>query len=126
MPLPVPVIGGVVAAAAVNVKKITRGYSDRNNDKRLNEEGEEKFYRAEKRLKRARKKCKKQLKALGQLNLDVWQRQLGRFAELFQELRNVDLQGAPMTDELEAGFEASLAEMQDVTRRMAEAFGGGP
>ena len=126
MPLPVLVIGGVAAAAtAVCVRKITSGYSDRKQAKRLNEDGAEKFYRAEKRLKRARKKCKKQLKALGQLNLEVWHRQLGRFVTLFQKLRNVDPQGAPGMDELGTGFETSLAEMQDVTRRTAEAFGGG-
>lgn len=125
MRLPVLVIGGVAAAMAVCVRKVTSGYSDRKEAKRLNEDGAAKFYRAKKRLKRARKKCKKQLKALGQLNLEVWHRQLGRFVTLFQKLRNVDLQGAPEMDELGTGFETGLAEMQDVTRRVAEAFGGG-
>ena len=126
MPFPVRAVAGVAAAvAAVGVMKITRGYSDRREAKRLNEDGAEKFRRAEKRLKRARKKSKKQLKALGQLNLEVWHRQLGRFVTLFQKLRNVDLQGAPGMDELGTSFETSLAEVQDVTRLTAEAFDGG-
>lgn len=125
MPLPLLVMGSVAALASVGVKQVFGAYSDRKEAKRLNEDGEEIFYRAETRLKRARTNCEAQLKALGQLKIVVWHRQLGRFVCLFQKLHNVDLQGTPRMDELGDGFEASLAEMQDVTRRVAEAVCGG-
>lgn len=125
MPLPVLVIGGVAAATAVGVTKLVRARSDRKEAKHLNEEGEKKFRRAEKRLKRAKANCEEHLNALGQLKLEVWHRQLGRFVRLFQELRNVDLQSTPGMDELGTGSEASLAEMQEVTGWVAEAVGGG-
>lgn len=126
MMLPRLVIGHVVAAAtAVSVRKITRGYSDLKEAKRPGEEGEERFCRAENDLERARTNCEQQPKPLEQLKLEAWRRQLGRFVGPFQKLRNVDLQCAPGMDELGVGFETSLGEMQDVTRRIAEAFDGG-
>lgn len=125
MPLPVLVIGGLAAATGLGVTKLFSGHIDRKEAKRLDEEGALKFRRAEKRLKRARADCEEHLNALGQLKLEIWARQLGRFVRLFQKLHNVDLQSTPGTDEPEAGFEASLAEMQEVTGWVAEAVGGG-
>ena len=119
------VAGAVVGVASVGVKKVFSARSDLKEAKRLNEEGEKKLRRAEKRLKRTRADREEHLKALGQLKLEVWDRQLGRFVGLFQELHNVDLQGTPGMDELGAADEASLAEMQEVTRWVAEAVGGG-
>lgn len=119
------VAGAVVGIATVGVKKALSARSDLKEAKRLTEEGEKKFCRAEKRLKRARADREGHLKALGQLELEIWDRQLGRFVRLFQELHNVDLQSTLGTDEPGAGFEASLAEMQEVTGRVAEAVGGG-
>ena len=64
-------------------------------------------------------------KSWEKLKLEIWDRQLGRFVCLFQELRNVDLQGAAGMDELGGGLEARLADMQAMTKRVAEAVGGG-
>lgn len=125
MPVPVLIIGGIAAATGFGVTKLFSVHSDRKEAKRLSEEGEKKFRRAEKRLERARADCEEHLKALGQLKLEVWHRQLGRFVHLFQKLHNVALQSTLGTDEPEAAFEASLAEMQEVTGRVAEAVGGG-
>lgn len=125
MPLPLLMIGGAALVGSFGVKKGYDAYSDLRKTKSLYKEGRDVSDQERKRLEDARASCTQDLEALGKLKLEIWDRQLGRFVCLFEELRNVDLQGAAGMDELGAGVEARLAEMQDVTRRVAEAVGGG-
>ena len=62
---------GDAAVTSIGAGKVLSASSDRKESKQLNEEGEEKFRRAEKRLQRARANCEDQRKALGQLEFEV-------------------------------------------------------
>ena len=125
MPLPLLLIGGAALVGSFGVKQGYDAFSDHRKTKSLHKEGRDVFRRDEKLLEDTRASCTHDLEALGKLKLDIWDRQLGRFVCLFQELRNVDLQGAAGMDELGGGVEARLADMQAMTKRVAEAVGGG-
>lgn len=125
MPLPLLMIGGAALVGSFGVKQGYDAYSNMRKTKSLHKEGRDIFLQDKKLLEDARASCTNDLEALGKLKLEIWDRQLGRFVCLFQELRNVDLQGAAGMDELGAGVEERLAEMQAVTKRVAEAVGGG-
>lgn len=125
MPLPLLMIGGAAVVSSFGVKQGYDAYSALRKTKRLHKEGRDIFRRDQKLLEDTRASCTKDLEALGKLKLEIWDRQIGRFVCLFQELRNVALQGVAGMDELGIEVEARLAEMQNVTRRVAEAVGGG-
>ena len=80
MPLPLLlVIAALAATGLFGAKKSYDAYSDKTKAKDLRKESENVFNRAKQRLLRARRSCKKDLKALGELKVNIWAEQFGRF-----------------------------------------------
>ncbi len=127
MPLPlIPLIGigAAVLAGGYGLKKGVDAYSDNEEANELKEEAQKLLKKAENRLKRNRSDCKKQLQELGRLKFTVWDRQLGRFVSLFEQLRNVEVTGVVTKDEIDFSSQ-ELKEMKELSGYAAEVVGGG-
>ena len=94
MPLPLALIAVPAVLGLLGVKKSYDAYATRSEAKDLEKESRSLVAKAQQRLTRARSRCAKALRTLGELRLDVWNRQLGRFVVLFGKLKNVDSQWA--------------------------------
>ena len=127
MPLPlIPLIGigAALLAGGYGIKKGIAAYSDNEAADELNEEAQELLRKAEQRLKRDRRSCKKQMEELGRFKFCVWDRQLGRFVSLFEQIRGVDVTGAVAMDGTEWSSE-ELGEMKKLSGYAAEVVAGG-
>lgn len=127
MPLPlIPLIGigAAVLAGGYGLKKGVDAYSDNEKANELKEEAQKLLEKAERRLKRNRSDCKKQLEELGRLKFTVWDRQLGRFVSLFEQLRNVEVTGIATNDKIDFSPQ-ELKEMKELSGYAAEVVGGG-
>ncbi len=127
MPLPlVPAlaIGAALLAGAYGVKKGIDAYSDNEEADELNEEAQTLLNKAERRLKHNRNNCKKRLEELGRLKFTVWDRQLGRFVSLFEQIRGVDVTGVAAADKIDWSQD-ELEEMKQLSGYAAEIVAGG-
>ena len=128
MPLPlllvVPALAGLGLFAA---KKGYDAYSDNEEADSLNQEAKDIFEKGQRSLKTARTRCTKELEALGQQKFEIWDRQLGRFVSLMEQMRNIELLGASEIDRLGANAfsKAELARMKELSSLAAEVVGGG-
>ena len=100
MPLPllfviVPAVAGIYGALkggeAVGVNKEAGTVSGQARDI---------YKKAERDLDKARADAKSTLEALGRAKIDAWGNQMSSFVKLFEQLKNVELEGAPVLDEL--------------------------
>ena len=127
MPLPLIPIGIWVATGLFGLyagKKAVDAYSDHTQAKELDNNAEELLTKADRKLKRARKTCTQQLEELGRLKFAVWDRQLGRFVSLFEQLRNVEVSGNPEVGQLDWS-PAVLAKMKELSGYANEVVTGG-
>lgn len=135
MPLPlllvVPALAGLGLFAA---KKGYDAYSDNEEASSLNQEAKDIFDKGKKSLETARTRCTKELEALGRQKFESWDRQIGRFVSLNEQIRNVERLGAPEIglgapeiDRLGANAfsKAELARMKELSSLAAEVVGGG-
>lgn len=127
MPLPLIPLVGVAAAIALGgygVKKGIDAYSDNEAAGDLNEEARELLRKAEQRLKRRHRDCKKQLEDLGRLKFTVWDQQLGRFVLLFEQIHDVEVIGIAAEDKIDFSPQ-ELKEMKALSGYASEVIGGG-
>ena len=128
MPLPlllvVPALAGIGLFGA---KKGYDAYSDDAKARNLNQEAEDIFEKEMRRLKTSRTQCTEELEALGRQKFEIWDRQLGRFVSLMEQMRNVELLGSPEISQLGANAfsRAELAQMKELSGLAAEVTGGG-
>jgi hypothetical protein len=127
MPFPLVLVAVPAVLGLFGAKKGHDAYSDNKKAKNLNQEAQKTFDRGQSRLRSARKQCTWELEALGRKKFDLWDRQMGRFVSLFEQLRNVELQGASRADQLgAAGFSrAELAKMKQLSGFASEVVSGG-
>ena len=126
MPLPLLPIGIAVVLGLFGAKKGYDAYSDNEEAESLNREAKDIFDKDKKRLKTARTRCTKELEALGQLKFEIWDRQIGRYVSLMEQLVNYRLTGASKTDRLGSkDSKAELAQMKELSDLAAEVVGGG-
>jgi hypothetical protein len=120
--MPLPIILGAVAAgtALFGVKKGVDAYGDTKEAKALNEEAEDVYDAAGEELKSMRTQVKESLEGLGREKLQCWDSEIGRFADLFGELKNVEITGAAHQDML-ADIEMSEAQLQKMRKLSFEA-----
>ena len=127
MPLPLIPLAGIgvaLLAGGYGVKKGIDAYSDSEEADELNEEAQKLLGKAERRLKRNRSNCKKQLEELGRLKFSIWDRQLGRFVSLFEQIRNVEVTGIVAEDKMDFSPQ-ELKEMKKLSGYASEVVGGG-
>ena len=124
MPLPLILVGVAVVTALYGAKKGLVAYSDTKEARGLREDASDLLSRAERKLKRERRRCARTLEELGRLKFETWDVDLGRFCTLFERLRNVELVGAPGLDEITWSDE-ELGEMRKLSGYASEVVSGG-
>ena len=127
MPLPLALVAVPAVLGLVGLKKGYDAYSSRAEAQDLETTAHDTLSKALRALREARSRCAAALGRLGELKVDVWNRQLGRFVFLFGELRNVDLRGAARIDRIgEVEFTTEdLAEIKASTEFCREVAAGG-
>ena len=119
MPLPfaIPIIAGVIGL--FGLKKGVDAYSDNKEAGDLRTKAANRFDKAKAQLERAREKCNSELESLGQLRLELFQQQIGRFVSLFSEFRDVQVSAL---DQLGAAdfSEEKLQAMRDQSSAASE------
>ena len=102
MPLPLIPIAIVAVGTLFAAKKGYDAHSDNVAAKSLNQEANDIYSKGRKHLKEARTKCISVLEHLGRQKFEIWDRQLGRFVSLMEQMRNVELLGDVEIDGLGA------------------------
>ena len=127
MPLPLALVAVPAVIGLLGVKKSYDAYASHSEAKDLEATARSTVEKAQRGLESARSRCAGALRRLGELKLDVWNHQLGRFVLLFGKLRNVDLRGQARLDRLDAKqfTNEDLAEMKTYSRLASELASGG-
>ena len=124
-----PFILGAVAIGAglVGVSEGVDAASDNEKAKQIEEEALERYKRRQDRLEYLRQNTTESLEELGKLKLDVWNQQLGRFVQLYEQLRNVELTGQANVGKLGAATftKEDLKQMRDLSIKAHEVVMGG-
>ena len=126
--MPIPLIAiPVVALGIWGVKEVVDAIRDTTEAKGIDAEARRTLGRDTERLGKARKRCRKKLKKLGRMKLEVWDRQLGRFVSLYGQLRNVELTGSPRIDRIgkRTLSKAELADLKVMSNLAGKVVGGG-
>ena len=127
MPIPLILWGAAALATAFGAKKAVDAHSDNSSAERLREDAESIFDDAKNELEAARKKTATRLDELGWLKLNVWDRQMGRFVDLVEKVRNVELTGQASNDEFRlAQFtRQELGEIRNTSLKASEVVSAG-
>lgn len=127
MVLPFILGAAALGAGLFGAKKGVDAYSDNSKAKNLQRDAQVVYERAERKLKSSRQVTTETLEHLGQLKLEVWDTQLGRFVKLYEQLKNVELTGQANTDEFNAAnfTRDELAQMKDIALKAHEVVVGG-
>lgn len=125
MPIPIILAGAALAAGAFGVKKGVDAYNDNTRASDLQTEARQLFEGAQQQLELSRTQTSETLDELGKLKLEVWEKQLGRFVQLFGQLKNVELEGGAELGTLKAFTPEELAEMSSISLRASEVLTGG-
>jgi uncharacterized protein HemX len=125
------VVATVSAAAAVasayGAKKGKDAYDTKKKAKQTRKQAKYIFDKAERRLENARESTQEALETLGERKLRAWDEQVGRFVDLFGQLRNVEISDVPDVEsfEGEALAQKELREMEEMSLEATEAVKGG-
>jgi hypothetical protein len=123
-----PFIFGAVAIGAgiAGIKQGIDSASDNSIAEQLQKDARSIYESAERDLKHARSTTTESLEKLGRLKLDTWNRQLGRFVDLYEQLKNVEMNGQANVGELNARFtRQELGQMKDLSLKAQEVMIGG-
>ncbi len=129
MPLPLVLIGIVVASAAAGAygaKKGVDGYKDNKKANELSDEAERIYKKAERSLKESRQRTLSTLENLGRTKLEVWERDMQRFASLYGKLHPIELINRMDTESGRVPVtKVDLGEMAKLSDFATQALAGG-
>lgn len=130
MVLPLILLGAAIAAGGFGVKQGFDAVSDSSEANNLRESAQRIYDSASSDLSWERDRTRDTLADLGRLKLETWQNSLGRFIELYGQLKNVELKGEAATDRLgqinvPSFSKTDLADMAVIARQATEAINGG-
>lgn len=127
MVLPFILGAAAIGAGITGIKKGIDATSDNNEAKHLQEDAQAIYKSTERGLKYVRQFTTKSLENLGKLKLDLWNQQLGRFVQLYEQLRNVELKGQANVGELNVAkfTREELRQMKDLSLKAQEVMMGG-
>lgn len=119
--LSVLIIGAIVLFGVV---KITKAACEQREKEKIEAEIQKLCQEAKERLQQAHDETKDTLEELGELKLNVWSQQIGRFANLFEWLKDIEIVGAAQVGELKKVKE-ELAEIKKISFKAGEIATGG-
>lgn len=127
MPLPL-ILGGVaIAAGLAGAKKGYDAYSANKEARSVADEAAQIFDTAKIRLDADKDRAVDNLADLGRLRLEAWETDMGRFVNLFERIKDVELTGEVAKDSFARAVvtEAELVHLRDISLKAAEIVGGG-
>jgi hypothetical protein len=122
MVLPFLLGAAAIGAGIAGIKQGIEAVSDNSEAEQLHKDARSIYESVEKDLKYARDTTTESLEKLGRLKLDTWNRQLGRFVDLYEQLKNVEINGQANFDELNAAkfTKQELGQMKDLSLKAKE------
>jgi hypothetical protein len=129
MPLPLVLIGIAVASALAGgygAKKGVDAYKDNKKANSLSEEASGTYNNAERVLLRSRERTTSRLENLGRLKLEIWERDMTRFAALYGQLHPIELINRVDTDAGRTPMtKVDLGKMAELSGFAKQALAGG-
>ncbi|GAB4536981.1 MAG: hypothetical protein Tsb0014_25290 [Pleurocapsa sp.] len=127
MVLPFILGAAAIGAGVTGIKKGIDAVSDNSKAQQLQEDARAAYETTERDLKYFRRNTTESLEKLGKLKLNVWDQQLGRFVRLFEQLKNVELNGQANVGELNATKFTieELRQMKNLSLKAQEVMLGG-
>jgi hypothetical protein len=127
MVLPFILGAAAIGAGIAGIKQGMDAASDNSEAERLQQDAQSIYESAERDLKNARRTTTEALEKLGRLKLDTWNRQLGRFVDLYEQLKNVEINGQANVGELNVArfTKQELGQMKDLSLKAQEVMIGG-
>lgn len=121
------VSAAAAAASAYGLKKGKDAYDDHKEAKQTVKQAKYIYDKAETRLEKARENTQDALESLGEERLQAWDKQVGRFVDLFGRLRNVEISDVPSAESFEGDppSQESLEEMEQASLNASEMLAGG-
>ncbi len=127
MPLPFLLAGAAIIGGITGIAKGAEAVSNNSEARELFEEAQELFEDAKYEMERCRESAAESLSELGKLKLEIWDRQFGRFIQLVERVKNVELEGEAAIDSdlyLHVTDE-ELGEMKQMSLKAGEVVAGG-
>ncbi len=127
MVLPFILGAAAITAGVTGIIKGIEAGSDNSKAEELQKEAQAIYKRTELDLKYVRQTTIQSLENLGKLKLEVWDRQLGRFVQLYEQLKNIELKGQANVGEFNAAKFTieELGQMKDLSLKAQEVMMGG-
>lgn len=126
MPLPLVLIGIAAASAIFGAGKGVQAVSDNSKARSLDDEAQDIFDTAKRKMVRRKSLTKKALEQLGEVKLNAWNDQIGKFVKTFSKIKYVRLTGGvSKSDHLAGMTRDELAEMKQISLQASEVVGGG-
>ncbi|MEM2890458.1 MAG: hypothetical protein QW358_03860 [Candidatus Hadarchaeum sp.] len=128
MPLPIILLGlGAAAAGIAGLKKVYNAYTTNSEADEIFKKAQAIFEQAKEEMNKAKEDTNSVLVQLGKIKLEIWARQIGRFINIFSQIRNVEVMGGPIENKLGSLdiTPSELLEMRDLSLKAAEIMTGG-
>lgn len=127
--MPIPFLVGAIAVAVggYGVKKGMDARRDNDEAQDYYDRAEDIFDRAQNRLTASREETLQTLENLGELKLQIWERQFSRYVELMEQIHHVELPGPPGSQQISIIHidKQELAEMEKLSLKAGEVLGAG-
>ena len=125
MPIPF-ILGGAAAVAGLfGAKKMYDSNKNNNEAKALNNEAEEIFYSAQRRLDKQRTTTNAMLEDLGKTRIMVWSEDMAQFVEVFQKFADIEWKGEVANDKALQVTDKMLSEIQRASFTASEVVKAG-
>lgn len=126
MPLPFVLAGLAAAAGAAGVIKGGKAISDNSKAKELISNVQYIYDLAKDRLESQRQYTANDLNTLGEVKLNSWSKEIGRFVDLFGKFKKVDIQGKiELNSNLKMSNTNNIKNMQSASLKATEIVKGG-
>jgi hypothetical protein len=123
-PITMTIIGISILLGGFGVKKGADANESSKSAQKKNESAQEIFKTAKGSMEKAKSRTTKTLSSLGELKLNIWANQVGKFATSFERLKDLEITGDASVGELKKIQEAIL-EMKDISFKAKELTSGG-
>lgn len=124
MPIPFILIGIAAGTSIYGAVKGIKAARKRAKAIEMAEAAKKLYQEAASQLKKAHDETTSTLNTLGQLKLNTWDQQLGRFADLFEWLKDVEVTGTAQVGELQR-IKEELAQIKQISFNASGIVQGG-
>ncbi len=126
MPLPFFLIGAAVVSGIAGIVKGAESVSNNSEAQRLLSKARDLFETTKTDLENKKNCTTNSLVELGKIKLNVWDEQLGRFVHLFEQVKDVQIEGEVTLDnKLRSSVKDELLEMKEISLKAGEVVAGG-